>query len=137
MNDQIAKGRVPIICTCLTEEKEASKKMGGLELFNAIKEWLCCMSWINNFKKDEFNLTWKNSFSSKFHIYSILLKHVMCISLRMVMKFHRESVEIQYTDWRMYTYSRISVRCFGYFHHLPNRILKQMIHHWKALIKSC
>ena len=44
---------------------------------------------------------------------------------------------VNYTDRRMYTYSRISVRRFGYFHHLPKRILKQMIHHWKALIKSC
>ena len=43
----------------------------------------------------------------------------------------------RYTDRRMYTYSRISVRRFGYFHHLPNKILKPMIHHWKALIKSC
>ena len=27
-----------------------------------------------------------------------------------------------------------TVRRFGYSNHLPNRIMKQMIHHWKALI---
>merc|ERR1711936_944151 len=28
--------------------------------------------------------------------------------------------EERYTDRQVYTYSRISVRRFGYFHHLPN-----------------
>ena len=40
----------------------------------------------------------------------------------------------RYSGGRLRCYGRYSVRRFGYFNHLSNRILKQMIHHWKALI---
>ena len=66
-----------------------------------------------------------------FEICKILIIAAFGYSIMKHSKWYKKYSPLQKNQPRNFT-----VRRFGYSNHRPHRIMKQMIHHWKALIQN-